>query len=504
MNMHVLQMFRFRVVLALSILTSAQLAFAQTTLDIVPDEVSPGSSVTATVTGPPGQNFVIVGSAVNAGMSYGGMALSVGPDVAILALGVLDSTGQTVVALTPPFQGSVLDRYYLQAATSPSSVFIPPALSAGRVVRNADLLSGLVGPQGPPGPTGPQGLPGATGPIGPTGAVGPVGPAGAQGPPGVVATNATGAFDFSNDNGFVAPGAGTGVGNLGASGPGTRMVWYPAKAAIRAGQAFDTEWDDASIGEFSTAFGAATTASGGASVAMGLSNSATGDLSLAFGSNSTASGFAGIAAGVETVASGNFSVALGFRTTASGINSTALGNYATTDGRQGAFVFGDNSTTTPVAPAADNQFVIRAAGGSTLYSDAAMTAGVSLPAGGGAWASVSDAAMKTNFRELDGNEILAKLARMPIREWNYVTQDASIRHVGPSAQDFRAAFGLGDSDRTISTLDPDGIALRAIQTLDSRSQEARASIERLEAENAALRAELAALRQALDELKREQ
>ena len=115
-----------------------------------------------------------------------------------------------------------------------------------------------------------------------------------------------------------------------------------------------------------------------------------------------------------------------------------------------------------------------------------MNAGVSLAAGGGAWDNLSDARMKTNFRDLDGDTVLAKLARIPIREWSYITQDASIRHVGPTAQDFHAAFGLGEDDRHISTLDPDGISLRAIQALDARTQ-------RLQDENAALKAELAAL-----------
>jgi hypothetical protein len=91
-----------------------------------------------------------------------------------------------------------------------------------------------------------------------------------------------------------------------------------------------------------------------------------------------------------------------------------------------------------------------------------MTSGVSLAAGGSGWDVVSDANMKTNLRDLDGEDVLSKLARIPIREWNYITQDASIRHVGPMARDFHAAFGLGGDDRRINTLDPDGISLKAI------------------------------------------
>jgi hypothetical protein len=177
---------------------------------------------------------------------------------------------------------------------------------------------------------------------------------------------------------------------------------------------------------------------------------------------------------------------------ASGFISTAMGNHASTNGKEGAFVYGDHSTMTDLNATAANQFAVRAAGGTIFYSNAAMNTGVSLAAGGGAWDALSDVQMKTNFRDLDGDDVLAKLARIPIREWNYITQDASVRHVGPTAQDFHAAFGLGDDDRHISTLDPDGISLRAIQALDARTHQ-------LQDENAALKAELAALRQAVTE-----
>jgi len=335
----------------------------------------------------------------------------------------------------------------------------------------------------------------------------------------VVATNGTGAYDFTNTNGFVAPGT-FGSGALGATGPGARMVWYPRKAAFRVGQAFD-QWDDASIGNYSvamgnrttasglgsTAIGGSTTASGGsstamgdfttasgeASTAMGYHTTAGGERSTAIGSITTASGYSSTAMGQQTTASGYISTALGQQTTASGSNSTAMGSYASTNGHTGVFVYGDTSTFTNVTAQANDQFVVRAAGGTKFYSNPAMSTGVSLSTGGGAWDNLSDAQMKTNFRDLDGNAVLAKLARIPIREWNYITQNASVRHVGPTAQDFRAAFGLGEDDRHISTLDPDGISLRAIQALDARTQ-------RLQDENAALKAELAALRQAVAEL----
>jgi hypothetical protein len=169
----------------------------------------------------------------------------------------------------------------------------------------------------------------------------------------------------------------------------------------------------------------------------------------------------------------------------------------------GAFVFGDSSQSVNyVMPTAPNQFVVRAAGGATFYTSFDYLTGVELDPGGGAWDTLSDARMKTNFRDLDGEDVLARLRRVPIREWNYTSQDASIRHVGPTAQDFYAAFGLGGDNTRISTLDPDGIGLRAIQALDARSASDRAAMTRLTEENAAHRVRIAELEQRLEMLQR--
>jgi Skp family chaperone for outer membrane proteins len=73
--------------------------------------------------------------------------------------------------------------------------------------------------------------------------------------------------------------------------------------------------------------------------------------------------------------------------------------------------------------------------------------------------------------------------------------------LGPVAQDFYQAFGLGDSDRTISTVDANGVALAAIQGLNAKLEAERdALLTKLEAENAALRAESAELRAAQERL----
>lgn len=85
----------------------------------------------------------------------------------------------------------------------------------------------------------------------------------------------------------------------------------------------------------------------------------------------------------------------------------------------------------------------------------------------------------------------------PISEWNYKSQDVSIRHLGPMAQDFKTAFGSGESDTGITTVNADGVALAAIQGLNQKVEERHAQ---LTAENAALKEELTALRQLVERL----
>lgn len=178
-----------------------------------------GAAVTAIVTGTPGHSFAVVGSTTNAGFTFGGQQFAVGPDVVIISIGTLDGTGTAQVGVVAPFRGTTLDRYYLQAATSPSASFSPVVLSNGAVVRNGDLVSNLVGAPGPPGPQGPAG------PVGPAGPLGPVGPSGSQGPTG-----------SAGPQGPTGPAGPTGLtGATGAQGlPGpTGPTGSPGPASVR-------------------------------------------------------------------------------------------------------------------------------------------------------------------------------------------------------------------------------------------------------------------------------
>lgn len=207
-------------------------AQAQPTLTPSTTAVTPGAAVTLTVTGIPGQQFAVLGSSVGAGLAYGGVNLAVGSDMVILALGSIGGTGSVAVTFTPPFAGSTLDRYYVQAATSPSAAFIPIAVSPSVVLRNNDVVGGAIGTPGPAGPAGPAGAPGATGSLGPEGPAGPAGPTGLTGARGPVgATGPAGASGPQGPQGVAGPAGPTGP--TGATGPqGPQGPAGPSGAAV--------------------------------------------------------------------------------------------------------------------------------------------------------------------------------------------------------------------------------------------------------------------------------
>ncbi len=110
-----------------------------------------------------------------------------------------------------------------------------------------------------------------------------------------------------------------------ATGPGTRMMWYPQKAAFRVGGVTSTQWDKDSIGIYSFASGLNTKAVGNYSTSMGFGTNASEDYSTSIGSLTKASGTYSTSMGSNTTASGNYSTSMGQNTTASGTFSTSMG-----------------------------------------------------------------------------------------------------------------------------------------------------------------------------------
>jgi len=96
-----------------------------------------------------------------------------------------------------------------------------------------------------------------------------------------------------------------------------------------------------------------------------------------------------------------------------------------------------------------------------------------------AFVSTSDRHAKTNFSAVNVREVLAKVAALPITRWTFKDMPDG-PHMGPMAQDFHAAFGLGGSDTTITSVDPDGVALAAIQGLNQKLEEKEERIRELE------------------------
>lgn len=255
-----------------------------------------------------------------------------------------------------------------------------------------------------------------------------------------------------------------------------------------------TGYKTTASGDFSIATGFFTTASGIYSTAMGQNSTAIGVASTAMGYNTYASGNHSIATGNSTSASGDYSTSMGFETTANGDFSTALGSSVSTNGKVGSFIYGDIAGGTTASCTANNQFMVRASGGTIFYSNTSNSTGVSLAAGGGSWTSLSDRNQKENFTDISTEDILLKVGAMPISNWNYKSQAKNIRHIGTMAQDFYAAFHLdGQSDTTINTLDIDGVNMASIQALKIRTDELKNAMEELKrgkANNDAIRKEL--------------
>ncbi|MCB2153699.1 tail fiber domain-containing protein [bacterium] len=108
---------------------------------------------------------------------------------------------------------------------------------------------------------------------------------------------------------------------------------------------------------------------------------------------------------------------------------------------------------------------------------------------GGTWTNASSRSLKEGFVAIDPVDVLERLVSLPVTRWEYTGSNDG-EHLGPVAEDFYAAFGLGDTDKAISTTDADGVAFAAIKGVNAK----------LEAENEALRSRVSDLESRLEEL----
>jgi FtsZ-binding cell division protein ZapB len=245
-------------------------------------------------------------------------------------------------------------------------------------------------------------------------------------------------------------------------------------------------------GEYNIASDGATTVSGG------YSNTASDNrATVGGGYDNTASGYG------ATIPGGNLNVA-------AGQYSFAAGNRAQAN-HDGAFVWADHRSF-DFASTGARTFRARATGGVefVLGVDGSGNPDWSCSVvDGDSWSCSSDRNLKENLVPVNGADVLQRLAEMPIYTWNGKRQTPDVRHMGPMAQDFYAAYGLGESDTHISTIDLDGVALAAVQELHARNQalqkeisaykekntELEARVDDLQRQNADFEARLAALEQ---------
>jgi len=185
-----------------------------------------------------------------------------------------------------------------------------------------------------------------------------------------------------------------------------------------------------------------------------------------------------IGGGSNNIAAGEFATVPGGDQNEAAASSFAAGHRAKAT-NPGSFVWADD-TDADFGTTGGEQFLIRASGGvgiGTTTPAAALDVNgvincVSLN-------QTSDRNAKENFSLVSARTVLDKVAALPISEWNFKS-DAGTRHVGPMAQDFFAAFGVGPDEKHIAAVDAEGVALAAIQGLNQKLEAKQAKIDELE------------------------
>jgi hypothetical protein len=241
---------------------------------------------------------------------------------------------------------------------------------------------------------------------------------------------------------------------------------------------------DSSTGQLGVA---AVTGSGTGNVAYGLSSlvsnttgayntavgisalnaNSTGQANVAVGSNAlvrNTSGTGNVAVGDASQANtttGNINTALGQGALVN--NSSGSGNLALGQNAGSALTTGSNNIAIANTGVAGESNTIRI--GNTVHTATYIA---------GALYNPSDRNLKQDFAGVDVVDVLNKLVALPVSHWTYKNDDQRSRHLGPVAQDFHAAFGLGADDKHIATIDEGGVALAAIKGLYLKLQASEA------------------------------
>ena len=279
------------------------------------------------------------------------------------------------------------------------------------------------------------------------------------------------------------------AGFLATVGGGYQNTASNFYATVAGGENNTVTADDAFIGGGFHNLGGG----GFATVGGGANNNASGEsAAIAGGENNTSSGdWSAVPGGNNNTAAGKYSFSAGRNARAPGDdsfvwNSYANPNYAT--GPDEFFVFAQNGFSVDY-----NTQRLDGGGSRWVYigNGSAGSFPIAIPAtivawngaylsDGGAWVNSSDRARKENFAPVDARSVLERVAALPIQTWNYTNEPPSVRHLGPMAQDFHAAFALnGDDDKHIADVDEGGVALAAIKALNQKVEEKEAAIQQL-------------------------
>ncbi len=159
-----------------------------------------------------------------------------------------------------------------------------------------------------------------------------------------------------------------------------------------------------------------------------------------------------------------------------------------------------------IKPGAPNNSLVVAASGDVGVGTLSPTAKLHVTGNvliEGSVTEFSSVEAKENFTPVDQAEVLKRLANLPLSTWNYKADGPAVRHIGPVAQDFYAAFGLGQDDEHIAPLDTNGVALAAVQALAATVEAQEAQLTELQQQNRDLQARLDALEKLVETLSQE-
>lgn len=151
------------------------------------------------------------------------------------------------------------------------------------------------------------------------------------------------------------------------------------------------------------------------------------------------------------------------------------------------FVRDGNADTTPlrVLPGSDDATLVINPGGDVTVA--------------GTLTQGSSRGIKRGFEPVGAEEVLDKISRLEVTRWQYRADASEARHIGPMAEDFYRAFGLGKDDKHIAPGDIAGVAVLSVQALRQKVVDQQAEIERLRSQGQETSARLARLEALLAE-----